>query len=493
MSLLGCASAGMGRAGPAPGTRAELRHAIDSMVALPAFSNAHWGVLIVDPERGDTLYSRNAGKLFMPASNQKIVTGAVALELLGPDYRFGTAFAARGPVEGGILRGDLVVIGRGDPTMSNRMRGDVMQAMRAIPDSLRAHGVRYVSGRLQRGGDAFPDALHGFGWGWDDFDFAYSAGVDELFLNDGMFSVVMRGGTREGARVSTTIRPDIGYPSVRSLVTTALRPDSTPGADGAMTAPRMRSPSARMDSASNLVTITGQVYVGDSVIVDVAYRDPGLAYLYALRKTLAEQALTVEGGLDPRPPRDTAARLDTLFVLQSLPLRDILPALEKPSQNQIAEILFKTVGLEQTGVGTADSGRAVVERQLAAWGIAPTSFAVRDGSGLSRHDYIAPEAIVRVLDAMRRNPSFEVFRNALPIAGVDGTIANRMRNTAAAGNVHAKTGFVDKARSLSGYVTTADGRLLIFSLLCNNWTTSSREVDQIADAIAVRLAGLRGR
>src|SRR5688500_3660101 len=180
----GWAWGGVGRGGASPGSRAELRHAIDSMVASPAFSNAHWGILIVDPERGDTIYSRNAGKLFMPASNQKIVTGAVALTLLGPDYQFSTTFAARGPIEGGVLRGDLVVIGRGDPSMSNRMRGDVMQALRVVPDSLRAHDVRYVSGRLQRGGDAFPDAWHGFGWGWDDFDFAYSAGVDELLFNE---------------------------------------------------------------------------------------------------------------------------------------------------------------------------------------------------------------------------------------------------------------------------------------------------------------------
>ena len=135
----------------------------------------------------------------------------------------------------------------------------------------------------------------------------------------------------------------------------------------------------------------------------------------------------------------------------------------------------------------------MIERQLTEWGIAPTSFAVRDGSGLSRHDYIAPDAIVRVLDVMRKSPSFAVYRDALPLAGVDGTIANRMRGTPAAGNVHAKTGFVDKARSLSGYVTTANGHVLIFSLLCNNWTTTSREVDQVADAIAARLASRKGR
>lgn len=493
IALGGCASGGVGRTGPAPGTRAELRYAIDSMVAQRKFSTAHWGILIVDPERGDTLYSRNAGKLFMPASNQKLVTGSVALTLLGPDYRFPTVFAARGPVEGGVLRGDLVVIGRGDPSMSDHMRGDVMQALRAIPDSLRAHGVRYVAGRLQRGGDAFPDAWHGFGWGWDDFDFAYSAGVDELFFNEGMFQVTLRGAQRDGARASVSVRPDIGYPSLRSLATTMRRPDSVRMGDGAASIARLAAPRATMDSASGVVTVTGQIYMGDSTTLDVAYRDPGLAYLHALRRVLAEQALTIEGGLDPRTPRDTVAQLDTLFVLHSPPLREILPALEKPSQNQIAEILFKTLGLERTGVGTADSGRAVVERQLVEWGIAPTSVAVRDGSGLSRHDYITPEAIVRILDVMRRSPDFAVFRDALPIAGVDGSIANRMKGTPAAGNVHAKTGFVDKARSLSGYVTTADGRLLIFSLLCNNWTTSSREVDQVADAIAVRLASLHGR
>jgi D-alanyl-D-alanine carboxypeptidase/D-alanyl-D-alanine-endopeptidase (penicillin-binding protein 4) len=492
-SLSGCASAGVGRSGGTAGTRAELRHAIDSMVAQPKFSNAHWGILIVDPERGDTIYSRNAGKLFMPASNQKLVTGSVALTLLGPDYQFRTAYAARGPIEGGVLRGDLVVIGRGDPSMSDHMRGDVMQALRAVPDSLRAHEVRYVSGQLLRAGDAFPDSWHGFGWAWDDFDFAYSAGVDELFFNEGMFQVTLRGGQREGARATTSVRPDIGYPSLRAMLTTVRRQDSVRAADGTMRPPRLRSPSASMDSATNVVTIKGEMYPNDSTTIDVAYRDPGLAYLHAIRKTLADQALTVEGGLDSRPPRDTVAQLDTLFVMKSPPLREILPALEKPSQNQIAEILFKTLGLERTGVGSADSGRAVIERQLTAWGIAPASFAVRDGSGLSRHDYIAPDAIVRVLDVMRKSPNFAAFREALPLAGVDGTIANRMRGTAAAGNVHAKTGFVDKARSLSGYVTTANGRVLIFSLLCNNWTTTSREVDQVADAIAIRLAGLTGR
>jgi D-alanyl-D-alanine carboxypeptidase/D-alanyl-D-alanine-endopeptidase (penicillin-binding protein 4) len=179
-----------------------------------------------------------------------------------------------------------------------------------------------------------------------------------------------------------------------------------------------------------------------------------------------------------------------VLVLQSPPLRDILPHFLKPSQNQIGEILLKTIGLERTGVGTADSGRAVVERTLLAWGAERDGFVIRDGSGLARYDYLTPETIVRTLAAVRRDSAFHVFYDALPIAGVDGTIGHRLQGTPAQGNAHAKTGFVAQARSLSGYVTTADGQPVIFSLLCNNWTAPVREVEHVQDAIVARLAAM---
>ena len=143
----------------------------------------------------------------------------------------------------------------------------------------------------------------------------------------------------------------------------------------------------------------------------------------------------------------------------------------KPSQNQIAEMLFRTVALEATGVGHSDSARTVVQRQLAVWHVPPDEAVIRDGSGLSRYDYVSPRALVRILDAMRASPSFADYYDALPIAGVDGTIRGRMKGTPAENNVHAKTGSVALARSLSGYVTTADHHMLIFSILANNWTT----------------------
>ena len=163
--------------------RAMLRASIDSAVNAPKFDNAFWGILIVDPASGDTLYSRNAGKLFMPASNMKIITGSAALTQLGPDYQYRTTFAARGSVRDSTLRGDLLVFGRGDPTVSDHMRKDAMAPLHDIADSLRAHGIARVTGRIVPAGDAFPGPTLGYGWDWDDLDYDYGAGVDELIFN----------------------------------------------------------------------------------------------------------------------------------------------------------------------------------------------------------------------------------------------------------------------------------------------------------------------
>jgi D-alanyl-D-alanine carboxypeptidase/D-alanyl-D-alanine-endopeptidase (penicillin-binding protein 4) len=151
------------------------------------------------------------------------------------------------------------------------------------------------------------------------------------------------------------------------------------------------------------------------------------------------------------------------------------------------------VALEATGTGRTDSARAVVQRQIAAWGVVPSEAVVRDGSGLSRYDYISPRTVVRILAAMKRSPSFSVFYDALPIGGRDGTIRNRMKGTLAENNVHAKTGSVAMSRSLSGYVTTSDQHMLIFSFLSNNWTVPTRAVERVQDAIAARLASTQLR
>jgi D-alanyl-D-alanine carboxypeptidase/D-alanyl-D-alanine-endopeptidase (penicillin-binding protein 4) len=470
------------------------------MVTQPEFRNAHWGILIVDPDRGDTLYSHNAGKLFMPASNMKIVTGSVALAQLGPDYRFNTAFVAAGPACGGVLHGDLLVDGRGDPSVSDAMREDAMIPMREMADSLAAHGIRTIRGRVISGFDAFPGSDLGYGWSWDDLGDTYSAGVDELFFNEGYGRVVVRGGRRASSPVRITALPSAHYPPLHVAARTGWAPDTltlAPGGGGPIRSSRYRRASSDLtvlpDSLGRGMVLTGWIAPGAVDTIDVVFPDQNAAYLAALHGAIADRKINVQNRtrqLGKCAGTPAIEALDTIFVYQSAPLRDILHAMEKPSQNQIAEILLRTLGLERAGVGRADSGASVVERQLLAWGAEPDGFVIRDGSGLSRYDYLSPETIVRTLAAIRKDTTFSVFYDALPIAGVDGTIENRMRGTAAEGNVHAKTGSIANARSLSGYVTTADGRELIFSFLSNNWTVPARDVLRVQDAIAARLAEL---
>jgi D-alanyl-D-alanine carboxypeptidase/D-alanyl-D-alanine-endopeptidase (penicillin-binding protein 4) len=467
------------------GTNAALRTMIDSLADAPEFSNAHWGILIVDPERGDTLYSRNAGKLFMPASNMKILTSATALAQLGPEYRYRTVFAARGGVSNGTISGDLLVIGRGDPSVSDHMLHDAMIPLRAIADSLAERGIHRITGRVVAAGNAFPSDVFGYGWTYDDFEDSYSAPIDELLFNEGFSELHVRGGERPGDPVRVDVTPAHSFPRIRIEATTVAAPAAGDGRGAAGQGLR-----ARKDSTTWDVILEGQIAARDTATIEVTHHNPDVAYLAAVLEALHDRGIAI----DDATPADTLGRVDTLATLSSPPLSEILKALMKPSQNQIAEMLFRTVALEQTGAGRTDSARAVVSVQLAKWGVAvPAEAVIRDGSGLSRYDYISPRTVVRILDAMRRSPHFTAYYDALPIAGVDGTIRNRMKGTPAQGNVHAKTGSVALARSLSGYVTTADQHMLIFSFLANNWTVPVASVERVQDAIAARLAALRLR
>ncbi len=466
---------------PPPDARAQLRQFIDSLVDVPEFRSANWGLLVVDPERGDTLYTRNADKLFMPASNMKLLTGSTALTQLGPDFRWATTLFARGRVRNGTLSGDVVVRGNGDPTVSEHMHPDsALAPLRAFADSLRAHGITRVRGRVVASPSPFTDAPLGFGWAWDDLDAPYSAGVDALYFNEGFTQIVVYGGARAGAKVRAVSRPASTYPHLVIQATTVSPAAAT---DTMTPKPAII---VGQDSSHTGVLVSGTIAAGDSVVLEIAFRHQIEAYVAALTEALRAGGITISGSRT-----DTTVALDSLVTQLSPPLRDVFPFFEKPSQNQIGEILFKTLALVKTGVGTADSARAVVTRQLLEWGAAPDGFAVRDGSGLSRHDYVTPRTIIHVLDAARKLPDFKVLYDALPVGGVDGTIRNRMKGTPAEGNVHAKTGTLDKARSLSGYVTTADGRMLLFSALCNNYVVPTRRVDDVSNALAIRLASMR--
>ncbi|HMA02634.1 MAG: D-alanyl-D-alanine carboxypeptidase/D-alanyl-D-alanine-endopeptidase [Gemmatimonas sp.] len=467
---------------PAVSSRAALRSTIDSMVRQPQFRDAVFGVLIVDPERGDTLYSLNAGKLFMPASNMKIVTGAASLVELGPDYSFRTDFAAGGRVVHDTLQGALIVTGRGDPTISDHMRGSAMNPLYEVADSLRAHGITTIAGGIQAGPDVFPDTSIGFGWSWDDLGEDYGAGVDALYFNEGFGTAIATG---KAGMQPDSIRtlPASSYPRIVLPLRSSAQASDTFG--------------LRLDFDPTRTRFTARGRLRNSVdTLTYVFPDQREAYLAALSEALRSRGIVVAGGELRAASHNGAEKTmsaSPLFSISSPPLRQVLPALLKPSQNQIAEVLYKTLGLEKTGVGSSDSGRVVLERQLAAWGAESDGYLIRDGSGLSRYGYLSPETLVRVLNKVRADTAFHVFYDALPIAGLDGSLRNRVKGTAAAGRIHAKTGSVANARSLSGYALTADNHVLIFSLLANNWITPTSAVDSVHDRIMVMLASLKLR
>jgi D-alanyl-D-alanine carboxypeptidase/D-alanyl-D-alanine-endopeptidase (penicillin-binding protein 4) len=405
-----------------PGT---LRARIDALLRKPEFRTGEWSVLAVNPATGDTLYSHNAGLLMVPASNMKLVTSSVALTTLGPDFRVTTTFATHGRLANGVLDGDLVVTGRGDPTLSDHVRGSARAAMDSLADSLVARGIHSITGHIYSGADNFPGAHVGSGWDWEDLNESYGAGVDELLFNEGVARIVLRTGD------------------------------------------------------------------GDSLVTAAPAVEPALNYLDELALALnANGVSTGLGVAESVLPMDDIP-LDTIFVVRSAPLSEILPDMLKPSQNQIGEVLLRTIGLERTGVGIADSGIAVASRQLTDWGITADDYELHDGSGLARMDLISAEAIVRILARMQSSPNFPTFYNALPIAGVDGTLEYRMRRTRAANNVHAKTGSMHWVRSLSGYVTDRDGARLIFSIIANKTTARPDVINATVDSIAIALASYR--
>jgi D-alanyl-D-alanine carboxypeptidase/D-alanyl-D-alanine-endopeptidase (penicillin-binding protein 4) len=456
--------------------------AMDSIFGDTLFAGANWGVVIKSEETGRVLYERNPGKMFVPASNMKLVTGAAALETLGPGWRYRTALVSAGPVSGGVLRGDLVVIGSGDPTIAaDYQDGDPLRIFRAWADSLRAHGITRISGRVVGDDDAFDDLALGAGWSWDDLNDYYSAEIGGLEYNLGVLGVSVAPGDRAGSPGRVTLLPATSYVPVENRTVTRA---------GAPT----EDVSAVRQPVGTGIVIDGTVSTDTpGVRTDVAVRNNTAYFVTVLRETLIAAGIRVEGAAvdqDDLAPAQRPARRDTLFVHASAPLAKILPGFEKPSQNQVGEQLLKTMGRAFRGEGSARAGIAVVDSLFRGWGLPTRRLRQADGSGLSRYNLVAPELLIALLEHMRRSPNYATFYASLPVAGVDGTLENRMRNTPLQGNVHAKTGTVSNVRSLSGYMTTAAGEPMVFSMIVNHHTVTSRDADRLAESALLRLYSL---
>jgi D-alanyl-D-alanine carboxypeptidase/D-alanyl-D-alanine-endopeptidase (penicillin-binding protein 4) len=457
---------------------------IDTILGDPAFANAHWGVMIQSVETGEILYRHNQRKLLMPASNMKLVTGSAALARLGADHRFRTSVATCGSLDSvtGTLSGDLLVVGGGDPAISERFSADEdpLSTFRAWADSLQALGITRISGHIIGDDNLFDDVHISPGWSWDYLGAAYAAEIGALLFNEGALGIRFAAGAEVGDTAQKALVPNTSYVTLHGdAVTTA---DST-----GVSVYAWRRPFA------NDVDVGGEIWIGqDSRTRYVAPFDPTMYFVTVLHETLVAEGVAVSGTAGDRdtvpPPCDSPT---TLFVHESPELAEVLKPFMKESQNQIGEMLLRYLGAVQTDTGSVAAGRRAVAATLTDWGIPDDSYIYYDGSGLSRYNYLAPEAVVRILRAMARESDFNVFYDALPIAGVDGTLEGRMRGSRAENNARAKTGFISNARALSGYVTTSDDELLAFSIIANNFDTQTRPVEWVQDLIVERLANFR--
>ncbi len=454
-----------------------LQNSLDKIIAAGRFAKAQWGVKVVSMNRAETLYDHDSERLLMPASNNKLLTGAIALVRLGPDFRYQTRIMAEGAITDGILRGSLVIVGSGDPCMAPRFySGDPFGTFREWAAILKDKGIRVIEGDIVGDGSAFDYRGLGEGWQWDDLPYGYATPVSALQFNENQITLEITPGAKAGDPVSIRTQPLQDFMTVECRVQTGVAGSQTQiQIDGKNT--------------GESIIVRGTVPArGNRVNQTVAVRNPTRYFLEALKQTLQQEGINVSRG----SVRDESGRnpvdLTLLWAHQSPPLSEILKPLFKASQNLYAESLVRTLGREFKQEGSFEKGREVVEESLLDMSIGKEEYYYADGSGLSRLNLAGAGLLAKVLEYIYRREYASCFYDALPIAGVDGTLSERMKGGSAANNVRAKTGSFSSARALSGYVRTADGEMLAFSILVNGFLQPGREIERAQDSMAELLA-----
>jgi D-alanyl-D-alanine carboxypeptidase/D-alanyl-D-alanine-endopeptidase (penicillin-binding protein 4) len=455
----------------------QLRRDLEAIFAQPTIDHAQWSVVVRSLAHDDTLYSLNAGRMQTPASTMKLVTTAVAAEKLGWDFRYTTKIFATGPLSaGGDLDGDLVIVSNGDPTINTR-HPERWGAFDAWARELYAKGIRRVGGQLMGDDSAFAEPGWGVGWAWDDLSLGYGTAVGALQYNENEVELLIGPGLEPGARaIISTSPPGSGLILDHAVTTVAAGQPS-------------RIAFARIPGSS-LLRVSGQVAVGAPAISqDASVPNPTILYLNALREALARNGIFVGGNpldIDDARVKPDYAKATLLLEDRSSTLDTIIDVCLKWSRNEYAETMLRSLAPE--GEATAEAGLDVVRETLSKWGIPSPLYVARDGSGLSRNDYLSAEVLMRLLTAMWRDPRHvEPFRKTLPEAGVSGTLANQLKDTPAAGRVWAKSGSMSNVRSLAGYVMTLDNEPLVFSFMANGFQVPASQVDATMNQALLRL------
>jgi serine-type D-Ala-D-Ala carboxypeptidase/endopeptidase (penicillin-binding protein 4) len=454
---------------PAAPSISQLQQDIDGTVAQPGLERATWGIVVRSLASGETLYSLNPHRLLMPASNMKIVTLAAAADRLGWNFSFETRLVAVGTIERGVLTGDLVVVGTGDPSLDD-WEADATHLFASWAKTLKASGISTINGRIVGDDNAIDDNWLGSGWQWDDLDQSFAAGIAALTFNENTVKLTIAPGVEESAPARVSLGSETSGLTLRTTARTSAA--SVPA-----------SLETRRLAGTRVLEVRGTIPLGAPPrSINVAVFNPTMYYVSALRTVLMANGIEVRGEAvdidDISMPAVDSGRLILSHYSPALP--SLGKTMMKLSQNLFAESFLYATGVE--------AARGVFE----GWGIPREEILIADGSGLSRYNLVTAEALATILARVAGDERLrEPFLASLPIAGRDGSLDDRMKGTPADGNARAKTGSFTNARALSGYVRSAGGEPLVFSIIANNYNAPARLIDQATDSIVVRLAQFR--
>lgn len=470
------------------GSFAEARFAerAERLLAAAPVDKGEWGLLVEDAESGAVLYEKNADHYFLPASNMKLLTTALALDTLGPEYRFCTTLETNGTFGAdGELSGDLILVGRGDPNLSNRkfpydnkeeFDGPPERALAELADAVVARGVKEISGDVIGDDSYFPHERYPDGWEIDDMVWEYGAAISAIVVNDNTVTLTLTPGEKAGEAVMATVEPPTQEFAVKNEVTTIAAKEK---ADLRLT----REP------GGNTVTVSGVLPAkSEPRKLVLAIQEPALQAANLLAEQLRARGIKIGGTVRAvHEPDATEGARTVLAEHESVPLKDSVKLVNKISQNLHTEVLLRAAARQQGPWATPEDLQKFPAAFYARAGIPDGDVIQTDGSGLSRHDLVTPRAFVAVLAYAQKQAWFPAYLASLPVAGEDGTLNERMKEAPLAGKIHAKTGSVTHVRTLSGYAETPGGRKLIFSFLSNNQGGKNHEVHEAIDGLCLAM------
>ena len=468
----------------------SLSKRLDARLDRPPFNRQLWGVALTD-QNGRLLYGRNENRLFIPASSTKLVVSAVASALLPPDWRVKTSVYG-GPVVGGVLLGDLVLYGRGDPTMDRRCYAtdstlsgvcemDPFARLRQLADSLRSKGVQLIAGDVVGDGSYFEPTLIHPNWEQFDLNWWYAAPVSGLGFHDNSVDFTWQPGPAAGAPAVVSMAPDLGDIAFENRTVTVPA-----GGESDIGDRFFRHPGTLQIWAEGTVALDSPRRVES-----FALPDPNLYTARALRQALADAGISVAG--TTRSTTDStlygSLRATTpLAEVASRPLRDWIFPVLNTSQNWFAEMLLKQLGKQFGRGGSWPEGLDVERRFLIdSVRVDSTQISLSDGSGLSSTNLVSPVAFTQILHFIRRHPRYATFAAGLPQAGGTGSLRNRFVGTPLSGRVRGKTGSISRVNTLSGYIELEKGGFLTFSVQANHHAQPSRAILGVIDSVVVEM------